>query len=411
LNGGVLTIGSLLDSASTGNVGNTHQATINFNGGVLRANSNDPAGSTFLPAFATGYLTAEVLTGGAVIDNGGYHITIAASLLHGSGSPDGGLTVQGNGTLTLTGINTYNGGTDLAGGVLNFAAGALGTGGVTFDGGTLQWAVGNSNDISTQAVSVNPGGGTLDVNGNSVTLAGSVGGNGALTVSSTTAGGALLLLGTNSCTGLTVAGGATLGGTGVISGAVTVTAGGALTPGNPSGNLTISNNLTLAAGSTTFVQIRHSPLANTAVTIIGTLNEGGTLNVTNAGTAAFAAGDNFKLFNAASYSGAFANVVLPSLPVGLAWNTNNLNPSGILSVAVTAKPVISSVSASANGLTFSGTGGVGNANFYLLGATNLAMPLTNWTRLLTNPFDGSGNFNFTNPIGANAQGFYLLQLQ
>ncbi len=66
---------------------------------------------------------------------------------------------------------------------------------------------------------------------------------------------------------------------------------------------------------------------------------------------------------------------------------------------------------STNGLVFDGTGGVGNANFYLLGTTNLTVPLTNWTRLLTNQFDGSGNFNFINPFGTNMQNFYLIQLQ
>ena len=43
--------------------------------------------------------------------------------------------------------------------------------------------------------------------------------------------------------------------------------------------------------------------------------------------------------------------------------------------------------------------------------TNLALPLTNWTRLLTNQFDNSGNFNFTNPMDTNAlQNYYLLQI-
>jgi len=55
---------------------------------------------------------------------------------------------------------------------------------------------------------------------------------------------------------------------------------------------------------------------------------------------------------------------------------------------------------------------VANASFYLLGSTNLSTPVSNWTRLLTNQFDNSGNFNFTNGINSNtAQSFYLLQLQ
>jgi hypothetical protein len=47
----------------------------------------------------------------------------------------------------------------------------------------------------------------------------------------------------------------------------------------------------------------------------------------------------------------------------------------------------------------------------VLTSTNLALPLSNWTRLFTNEFDGDGNFNFTNVPDTNApQVFYLLQL-
>jgi hypothetical protein len=47
----------------------------------------------------------------------------------------------------------------------------------------------------------------------------------------------------------------------------------------------------------------------------------------------------------------------------------------------------------------------------LLGSTNLALPLVNWTRVVTNQFDASGNFLITNSFGANApQNFYRLQL-
>jgi hypothetical protein len=59
---------------------------------------------------------------------------------------------------------------------------------------------------------------------------------------------------------------------------------------------------------------------------------------------------------------------------------------------------------------FQGSSGVPGASFYLLGTTNLATPMTNWTRLLTNTFDNNGNFDFTNLLNTNGpQNFFRLQ--
>jgi hypothetical protein len=89
-----------------------------------------------------------------------------------------------------------------------------------------------------------------------------------------------------------------------------------------------------------------------------------------------------------------------------------LNTNGTLSVVITASPVFGGISVSTAGVALAGGGGVANANFYLLASTNLGVPFSIWTRVLTNQFDSNGNFNFTNATGANApQIFYLLQLQ
>jgi autotransporter-associated beta strand protein len=232
----------------------------------------------------------------------------------------------------------------------------------------------------------------------------------------TTVSGGILLANNvaGSATGaglVTVASGGTLGGTGIISGAVTVNSGGGFAPGNPLGTLTISNNLTLAAGSATLIQVQHAPHTNNAVKITGALAEGGALNVTNISATPLAGGDAFVLFNAASYGGAFANMVLPALPAGLAWNTNALKTNGTLSVVIAAAPVFGAVSLLTNGLVFTGTGGVAGSNYYLLSSTNVAAPLASWARLLTNQFDGNGHFNFTNVMNTNTpQEFYLLEL-
>jgi autotransporter-associated beta strand protein len=210
-----------------------------------------------------------------------------------------------------------------------------------------------------------------------------------------------------------VANGGTLGGTGIIKGSATVQSGGTLSPGaNGIGALTFSNSLALASGCTNIFEITKSPATNDVAKISGALTNGGILIVTNIGATPPAAGDAFKLFNAASYSGSFAGTQLPPLPVGLAWNTGSLNTTGTISVIVTAAPFISSVFISSGKIVFNGNGGVGDGNFVLLGATNITLPLAGWTPLQTNQFDAGGNFSFTNAANPNQpQSFYRLLLQ
>jgi len=84
------------------------------------------------------------------------------------------LPVYATGTVALTGANTASGGTFLVSGTLQVGTtAALPTGGLTFNGGNLQWT-GTSPDISAQTVTINNAA-TLDVNGHAVTLANSIG--------------------------------------------------------------------------------------------------------------------------------------------------------------------------------------------------------------------------------------------
>src|SRR5207237_3779211 len=68
------------------------------------------------PNFLHDLTTANVMSGGAIIDSGTNIINIGQALLDGGGG--GGLTKNGIGTLRLNGINTYTGTTLVSAGTL-----------------------------------------------------------------------------------------------------------------------------------------------------------------------------------------------------------------------------------------------------------------------------------------------------
>ncbi len=315
-----------------------------------------------------------------------------------------------NGNVKLYNINANGQTTDI--GELGGASSAS-----IVSGGSINptWRIGAKNTTNTYAGIISDAGVTslIKVGTGMLVLSGA---NNTYSGGTTVSGGILLVSNpAGSATGsgaVTVNAGGTLAGNGFLSGAVTVNPGGALVPGNPLGALTISNTLTLAAGSTTFVQIQHSPLTNDSVQVTGLLTEGGTLVVSNAGVAPFTVGDSFKLFNAAGYSGAFTGFVLPSLTGGPVWNTNTLKTSGTLSVVTLTSPTIASLKMAGGNLVIGGSGGVDSWPFYLLVSTNLTLPSAQWARVATNQFDAIGNFALTNAINPDwPQTFYRLQLR
>jgi fibronectin-binding autotransporter adhesin len=125
---GILAVNNISRSTGSGN----GPGNINFDGGTLRARVPT---ATFL----TGLTAATVNAGGVTVDSNSVNITIGQSLLGGAGS--GGLLKTGDGTLTLTGTNTYTGPTTLSQGALSVGASAnLGAAAsnLVFDGGALQ---------------------------------------------------------------------------------------------------------------------------------------------------------------------------------------------------------------------------------------------------------------------------------
>lgn len=428
--GGSLYLGSAVNDSG---------ANIQVNSGVVQANTSSGImislnSGTFNVNTSDGN-PLNVLSGGTEQNVGGNRtwfgnltgsgpLTVIASSTHtwsGNNSAYAGtITLQGSGALRLSSVGAVSGTTayNFNGGTMNANAAGLFVLGSLAGTGTINTASGEnfsfgllgnnttfSGNIGGAGFVVKDGGGVLTLTGANTYSGGTTVSNGTLMINNISGSG-------TGSGAVTVNSGGALGGSGIISGAVTVNSGGTLAPGNPFGTLTLSNNLTLSAGSTTFVQIDHSPRTNGVVSVLGSLTEGGTLIVTNAGAAALSNGDSFALFNAATYSGSFASVILPQLPAGLGWNTSSLAANGVVSVVMTSAPFIQpSLGRSPGGFVFAGTGGVANANFYLLGSTDLMLPASNWTRLLTNQFDTNGNFDFTNaPDPSWPQGFYRLQL-
>lgn len=223
--------------------------------------------------------------------------------LSGAISGTGGLTKGVSaGTLYLTSSNSYTGPTAVNVGTVEFVAGGIGGSVLIVNGGTLRYATGNTQDISSKTLSVDAGGATIDTNGNNVTFANPIGngGSGGLTK--------------------TGAGTLTLGGTVAYSGATTVSAGAiVVTAANSLGTVNVSaGSFQVGNGGTT-----------------GSLGGSATVALTSGGTLAFNRSD--------TYGGSFGNSITGTGAVVLS--------SGTLTFA--------------GARTYSGTTTVQNATFQL----------------------------------------------
>jgi autotransporter-associated beta strand protein len=205
--------------------------------------------------------------------------------------------------------------------------------------------------------------------------------------------------------------GGVLGGTGTITAPVVIEAAGTLAPGQTVGALTISNTLTLNGTTRMELSKAGGLVTHDAVRGLSGVTYGGTLEVTLTGDPT--GGEVFRLFEAASYSGAFATAQLPALPSGLSWNTESLAVDGTLRIdgSVPQSPEFVGIRISGSQVIVGGTGGVAGGTYYVLSSTNLTLPPPQWTRRATNAFGPGGVFLFTNAVSPSIpQEFYLLQL-
>jgi hypothetical protein len=118
-------------------------------------------------------------------------------------------------------------------------------------------------------------------------------------------------------------------------------------------------------------------------------------------------GTTFNVLTYGSFTGSFSSL---GLPAAVTWQSNYGSTNFSL-LTESELPQFGIVNLSGTNLIFSGTGGTAGSNYVMLASTNLALPLTNWTALTTNTFDGSGQFHYTNHVSpAKPRPFFIFKL-
>lgn len=337
----------------TGNVLLSNSGTIRWTGTSTYTGTTTVAGGRLMGT--TRNIPGDVVNNAAVEFNQTFTGTYAGDM---SGS--GSLTKTSSGTVTLTGSNSYQGGTFVNAGSLIGNTGSL-QGSIAVSSGTLGFDQATSGtfsgvlsgagafqklgigDLTLDGTNTNGGpwivsdgqliGTTSSIRGNitnnaevifdqttSGTYAGTMSGMGSLWKTSS---GAVTLSGSNSHSGNTEVGAGSLiiagslpnspvvvgqdsllGGGGTIGQLVTVLAGGTISPGNSPGLLTVGS-LDLQAGSTTLMEIVGSGgTAGVAgidydkllITTLGGVGYGGTLDLDFSNLSDFTDGTIFDLF-------------------------------------------------------------------------------------------------------------------
>ena len=300
LNSGTLTVSNLIN-------GSGGSAYLNFNGGTLKASTNNTA---FIPITMT---AVNIYSGGATIDDGGYAITNTAALV----APG------------YTGVTSIS---MTAGTGVNKGSGYIGAPYVSITGGTLA-SGGSPATAIANMVADGTGNGTLKVDSITITCAGVYTDTSTLAVSFIGGGGSGAVAGTISSAANT-SGGLTKQGTGTLTltnantyaGNTTISAGtlalGAI------GSLAAGSSVNIAAGATFDLS------AKTGSSGTYTWGASATLTASGSGSAA-----------ATLTSGTSATVDLSSRTVTL-----NFTPTPVLNVGDSGHPALN-VSAGSLNLT------------------------------------------------------------
>ncbi len=263
------------------NVNGTNSIGANITLGTTNARVNSDSGTLTIPTMSGN--TFNAIFGGAG------NITVSGAI----GTTSGSVTKDGAGTLTLSGTNTYTRPTTIIQGtIVANASASLGDGSSTntlvFNGGTLQ-ATGTITSLSTRSVTLFYGGGTIDTNGNSVSIAGTVGSGGGLTKSGA---------GTLTLTGVTT-----------IGGNLTISAGTFVAPTSLTinGNFDNSGTFTHSNGTVTLTPTNSTLTTN----ILGSSNTTfyNLTNTTAGSTIQIKAGNTYTFANTLTLTGTEGNPI------------------------------------------------------------------------------------------------------
>ncbi len=301
---------------------------------------------------------------------------------------------------------------------------------------------------ANRGITLGTGGGNIRCLGLVFTIPGAITGSDSLTINPTSNDlGTCVLSGANTYTGattvtrgtlrvdspgslaaasaVTVNAGATLGGSGTINGSVTVN--GAIGAGSSAGLLTLTGGLDLSTTGTNVWELAANDIANPGTSFDridltgGTLTLGGSsvLSIKFIGTATspnltntfWQSSRQWKIIALSGGAGISGDFTAISGTNGITAGTftTTADSSGVTLVYTpNVTPVTSFSIAPGPGvgqMTMSYSGGFGS-QFVLLQTNNVAAPLTNWTRLLTNTIT-PGSFIIT--PGSDPQEFYKIK--
>jgi len=291
---------------------NTYTGATNVDGGRLRFGVGDSiATSSAVRVGASAVIDMNDtdqhlnnLSGAGSVWMGRARLTIGSTTdttFSGVLSGTGRLIKEGGATLTLSGLNTYSGGTIINGGRVSVTnLNALGTGAVT-NNGALEFGAAASGTFATDITGT---GSITKLGGGLLTLTGASGGF---------TGTTMIEAGTLSVNGrlggtLRIGSGATLQGTGTV-GTTTALSGSHLSPGNSIGTLNVLGNLTFASGSVYDVEIAPDGSSDQInVSGTATIESGASVQVTKAGTYTY--GTRYSILTAGGgISGNFSQIV------------------------------------------------------------------------------------------------------